>query len=123
MTVEIDKHKKFQNFAVDRVNRFKNGMLFIANLSDSRYDYSETEVLYYFKELKCRIEAVKEEFWNHKIKRSTLVIEEINEMPKARRSHCDDPMNEKFHKLMVIRLNRIVKILNLLLNFFKCCFL
>ena len=62
------------------------------------------------------MDAVKDEFFNHKIKRSTLVINELQKMPAKLCSNPSGKMNERFHVLMTNRMYRLIVVLNLLLN-------
>lgn len=105
-------HEKWLRLAIVRLNRFKDTMLLISNLSDSRYDYERSEVEWYFDEIDKRINIVKEEFFHSRSKKSNATIEEI----QCQTVQFSSDMNQRFHKLMVIRMNRIVTILNLLLN-------
>jgi hypothetical protein len=109
-------YDKFKRLAEIRVNRFKNLMLLISNLSDSRYDYTEEEAVYYYSELKGRIEAVKNEFYQSRSKKSELEIEDFKPLHPLDSDKFSSEMNMKFHKLMVGRLNRIAPLLRLLVN-------
>jgi hypothetical protein len=112
ITMKESDHGKWVRLAVVRLNRFKDTMLLISNLSDSRYDYSEREVNWYFGEINKRMELVKNEFFHSRSRKSSVTVEEI----KPQTAEFSSDMNERFHRLMVIRVNRIVTIFNLLLN-------
>ena len=105
-------NQKWVRLITNRLNRFKNSMLLISNLSDSRYDSTEEEIMHYFSQIKDKISLVKKEFINAQNRKSSLVLEDIKPWPKEYYSH----MNERFHTLMTIRMNRIVKILRLFVN-------
>ena len=115
MPKENDRDR-FKRMATDRVNRFKQVCLAVSNLADTRYHYTKEEVLWYMNQVKVRVDEVKKEFFNPKLKRSTIVIEEIPQMAVVQWSNSEDVANAKFHELMPKRLNRLVSILNLLLN-------
>lgn len=117
--IKEDYHSKFVRLAEDRTNRFKNVMLSISNLSDSRYDYTEEEVKWYFDELNDRVKKIKDEFFHPKNRNGKLVINPVERCPIQREiilAENEKNMNEKFHDLMVGRMGRVVIILNLLIN-------
>lgn len=106
-------HERFKRLAEVRLNRFKNTCLLISNLSDSRYDYNEKEVKWYFDRIKESVDIMKKEFGNPTLKRSYTVLQEIDEF-QYRSKESD--MCDKFHRLMTNRINRLISIMNLLLN-------
>jgi len=107
---------KFQQLATERVNRFRNCMLLVINLSDFRYKWDLVEVQWYFRELRSRYDVMAEEMKNRKIIRSNVYLEPMQAMPISQWSHGELAIKERFHALMVSRMNRAINVMNLLLN-------
>lgn len=99
-----------------RANRFRDNLLLVIRLSDSRYEHQMKEVEYYFDAMRNALSILKEAFFMAKNGKFNVEIAVLENWLEVNNRTPSSDTNSSFHRLMTNRVNRILDVIRLMIN-------